>query len=97
MSSEKANSIMWCVKHHETEFDWGGCLKCQANRNLGHCYDCEKHDGTVVYADSTMAFIHGMSLRICRCCHLKRVEAAYRDVEANFQRLQAEVSLTGCQ
>ena len=41
------------------------------------CYKCGKHEATETYAEDTMSWIHGMSVRWCKGCVLsKQLEVA---------------------
>jgi len=57
------------------------------------CDDCKTHKATIPFANSTMDFVHGFALNICRCCYLKRVETAYNETRENYEKLKADTTI----
>ena len=82
---------IWCSKHGL--YDSGKnvwCPKCLNIREKEICVECEKHKGTVDYTESTMDWIHFGSQKLCFCCYFNKVEEAYFNVKANYEKLLAE-------
>jgi hypothetical protein len=92
----------FCVKHgnyhivpaEATVFP--GCPKCQEVTEKSLCVECELHPGTVLFAESTMDYIHGFSKMICRCCHRKIVEKTYLEAKESFEKMSTELALNPC-
>jgi len=60
------------------------------------CADCKEHEATITFSDSTTSYIHGWSIKICRCCYVKRIEKALLDIQENYEREKAKLEKEGC-
>jgi hypothetical protein len=93
----------FCFKHGEFEADlptdaWRvpSCPKCSAVFAADLCVDCEIHKATVNFSESTLAYVHGMTEKICRCCHFKRVEKSFNEIRTNYEKFKMELEGNPC-
>ena len=63
---------------------WPSCPTCQGVREQDLCVECEHHEASVNFTNSTMDYVHGMYERICQCCYVGRIEKILADVTANL-------------
>lgn len=78
------------------QMPWPECPACVALQKNDICRECEKHPATVSFANDSMSFIHGMTERICLCCHVARVEKHLEETIEGLARVKAELAAHPC-
>lgn len=110
-SKDNGQTYIWsCHKHGTLEPPYtpdptvGGiqqgafpeCPTCKDIAKKDLCRDCEKHPASVDFAEGTIAYIHGMTLRICLCCYLAKIEETLKNVQANREQVLKQLQENPC-
>jgi hypothetical protein len=62
----------------------------------GLCEECKTHAGTEIFSEGTIAYIHGFSTVICKCCLLKKWRETVKNLEEGIDKLEAQITVTPC-
>lgn len=77
-------------------FPFPECPTCEAIRKNDICRECEKHPATIDFAESVLAWTHGFTERICKCCHVARIEKHLATVTENLALAKTELAAHPC-
>lgn len=72
------------------------CPVCQVIREKDLCRECEQHPATINFSDSAMSYVHGFFERICRCCHVARMEKHFAEVTTNLSKAKEDLLAHPC-
>lgn len=91
---------MLCVRHGNYPVDSNDvmtqCPKCQKIKAEDLCVECEKHSASINFAEGTIAYIHGMSARICRCCYAEKLRATIDRIIPQYNALVKDIEANPC-
>ena len=102
---EKLSGSFYCSRHGEYGERYPNqlycpvyvsCPKCDEVREKGLCTECEKHIGTVDYSEGTMDWIHVFISKLCQCCYVNKVEAAFNMIGTNLEKQKAILAENPC-